>query len=292
MSLAIPNSVEELQDKLKSVGYIAETGLATSIYLSLKLGKPLLLEGEVGVGKTQLAKAISQLYKLELIRLQCYEGIDANQAISEWNFPKQLMKIRAFASDGSQEENFESLYTKDYLQKRPLLQAVEAGARSVLLIDELDRADDEFEAFLLEFLSDFQVTIPELGTIEAKSRPIVIITSNRTRDLHDALKRRCLYNWIGFPKFDQELIIVHTVYPEVDKLLAEKVVSAVNNLRKMDLNKSPGVAETIDWAQSLTELEVTELNPETAVLTLGSVIKDRDDMELVKQNIEIGRAHV
>ena len=286
MSLAIPNSVEELQDKLKSVGYIAETGLATSIYLSLKLGKPLLLEGEVGVGKTQLAKAISQLYKLELIRLQCYEGIDANQAISEWNFPKQLMKIRAFASDGSQEENFESLYTKDYLQKRPLLQAVEAGARSVLLIDELDRADDEFEAFLLEFLSDFQVTIPEMGTIEAKSRPIVIITSNRTRDLHDALKRRCLYNWIGFPKFDQELIIVQTVYPEVEKLLAEKVVSAVNNLRKMDLNKSPGVAETIDWAQSLTELDVKELNPETAGLTLGSVIKDRDDMELVKQNIE------
>lgn len=286
MSLAIPNSVEELQDKLKSVGYIAETGLATSIYLSLKLGKPLLLEGEVGVGKTQLAKAISQLYKLELIRLQCYEGIDANQAISEWNFPKQLMKIRAFTSDGSQEENFESLYTKDYLQKRPLLHAVEAGARSVLLIDELDRADDEFEAFLLEFLSDFQVTIPELGTIEAKSRPIVIITSNRTRDLHDALKRRCLYNWIGFPKFDQELIIVHTVYPKVDKLLAEKVVSAVNNLRKLDLNKSPGVAETIDWAQSLTELEVKELNPETAILTLGSVIKDRDDMELVKQNIE------
>ena len=272
--------------KLKSVGYIAETGLATSIYLSLKLGKPLLLEGEVGVGKTQLAKALAQLFKLDLIRLQCYEGIDANQAISEWNFPKQLMKIRAFASDGNQEENFESLYTKDYLQKRPLLQAVEAGAKSVLLIDELDRADDEFEAFLLEFLSDFQVTIPELGTIEAKSRPIVIITSNRTRDLHDALKRRCLYNWIGFPKFDQELIIVHTVYPEVDKLLAEKVVSAVNNLRKMDLNKSPGVAETIDWAQSLTELEVTELNPETAGLTLGSVIKDRDDMELVKQNIE------
>ena len=286
MSLTIPNSVEELQDKLKSVGYIAETGLATSIYLSLKLGKPLLLEGEVGVGKTQLAKALAQLFKLDLIRLQCYEGIDANQAISEWNFPKQLMKIRAFASDGNQEENFESLYTKDYLQKRPLLQAVEAGAKSVLLIDELDRADDEFEAFLLEFLSDFQVTIPEMGTIEAKSRPIVIITSNRTRDLHDALKRRCLYNWIGFPKFDQELIIVHTVYPEVDKLLAEKVVSAVNNLRKMDLNKSPGVAETIDWAQSLTELEVTELNPETAELTLGSVIKDRDDMELVKQNIE------
>mgnify|MGYP003336105513 FL=1 len=286
MSLAIPNSVEELQDKLKSVGYIAETGLATSIYLSLKLGKPLLLEGEVGVGKTQLAKALAQLFKLDLIRLQCYEGIDANQAISEWNFPKQLMKIRAFASDGNQEENFESLYTKDYLQKRPLLQAVEAGARSVLLIDELDRADDEFEAFLLEFLSDFQVTIPELGTIEAKSRPIVIITSNRTRDLHDALKRRCLYNWIGFPKFDQELIIVQTVYPEVEKLLAEKVVSAVNNLRKMDLNKSPGVAETIDWAQSLTELEVTELNPETAELTLGSVIKDRDDMELVKLNIE------
>ena len=286
MSLTIPNSVEELQDKLKSVGYIAETGLATSIYLSLKLGKPLLLEGEVGVGKTQLAKALAQLFKLDLIRLQCYEGIDANQAISEWNFPKQLMKIRAFASDGNQEENFESLYTKDYLQKRPLLQAVEAGAKSVLLIDELDRADDEFEAFLLEFLSDFQVTIPEMGTIEAKSRPIVIITSNRTRDLHDALKRRCLYNWIGFPKFDQELIIVHTVYPEVDKLLAEKVVSAVNNLRKMDLNKSPGVAETIDWAQSLTELEVNELNPETAVLTLGSVIKDRDDMELVKQNIE------
>ena len=286
MSLAIPNSVEELQDKLKSVGYIAETGLATSIYLSLKLGKPLLLEGEVGVGKTQLAKALAQLFKLDLIRLQCYEGIDANQAISEWNFPKQLMKIRAFASDGNQEENFESLYTKDYLQKRPLLQAVEAGAKSVLLIDELDRADDEFEAFLLEFLSDFQVTIPELGTIEAKSRPIVIITSNRTRDLHDALKRRCLYNWIGFPKFDQELIIVQTVYPEVEKLLAEKVVSAVNNLRKMDLNKSPGVAETIDWAQSLTELDVKELNPETAGLTLGSVIKDRDDMELVKQNIE------
>ena len=247
---------------------------------------PLLLEGEVGVGKTQLAKALAQLFKLDLIRLQCYEGIDANQAISEWNFPKQLMKIRAFASDGNQEENFESLYTKDYLQKRPLLQAVEAGAKSVLLIDELDRADDEFEAFLLEFLSDFQVTIPELGTIEAKSRPIVIITSNRTRDLHDALKRRCLYNWIGFPKFDQELIIVQTVYPEVEKLLAEKVVNAVNNLRKMDLNKSPGVAETIDWAQSLTELEVTELNPETAGLTLGSVIKDRDDMELVKQNIE------
>ena len=280
-------TVEKLTDDLRDLGYIADRGLATSIFISLKLGKPLLLEGEVGVGKTELAKTLATLFNRELIRLQCYEGIDTNHALYEWDYARQMLHIRSLSQAELGQGTDEQLFSDKFLLERPLLKAVRAGDQSVLLIDEVDRADDEFEAFLLELLSDFQVTIPEIGTIAAKTRPIVILTSNRTRELHDALKRRCLYTWIGFPPADREIDIVRSRVPGISERLSEQVVEAVNTLRGMDLEKVPGVAETIDWVESLDAIGATDLNAATASETLGAVIKDRDDLEYTSKNLNV-----
>jgi MoxR-like ATPase len=278
-------TVEALIADLRANGYIADRGLATSLLISMKLGRPILLEGEVGVGKTELAKTITRMYKRELIRLQCYEGIDTNQALYEWDYARQMLQIRAMSGDQLQDSAVDNLFGPKFLIERPLLRAIRAGNQCVLLIDEIDRADDEFEAFLLELLSDFQITIPEIGTVKAESRPIVILTSNRTRELHDALKRRCLYNWIGFPDVAQEIDIVQSRLPGISATLTSKVVTAVHTLRAMDLEKSPGVAETIDWVESLDAIGAVDLTEETALETLGAVIKGRDDLEFVNSNI-------
>ena len=280
-------TVEKLTDDLRDLGYIADRGLATSIFISLKLGKPLLLEGEVGVGKTELAKTLATLFDRELIRLQCYEGIDTNHALYEWDYARQMLHIRSLSQAELGQGSDEQLFSDKFLLERPLLKAVRAGNQSVLLIDEVDRADDEFEAFLLELLSDFQVTIPEIGTVTAATRPIVILTSNRTRELHDALKRRCLYTWIGFPPADREIDIVRSRVPGISERLSSQVVEAVNTLRGMDLEKVPGVAETIDWVESLDAIGATDLNANTASETLGAVIKDRDDLEYTSKNLNV-----
>src|SRR6187397_3350335 len=266
----IPGSVEELTSALGEHAYLADRGLATAIYLSLSLGKPLLLEGEAGVGKTEVAKVLATLLDRELIRLQCYEGIDASQALYEWNYSKQLIAVRAM-QDVTDEARVEDLFGPEYLVERPLLAAIRAGSKAVLLVDELDRADDEFEAFLLEVLSEFAVTIPEVGRIVADSPPAVIITSNRTRELHDALKRRCLYHWIDHPALEREVDIVRTRAPHVTEALARDVAEAVARLREMDLAKLPGVAETIDWANALAFLGADRLTEPLAADTLGSV---------------------
>jgi MoxR-like ATPase len=281
-------TVPSLTDDLLAQGYIADRGLATSVLLALKLGKPLLLEGEVGVGKTELAKTLATMLGRDLIRLQCYEGIDVHHALYEWDYARQMLHIRALgqAPAGQAAEAEDDLFSDRFLLERPLLQAVRSGDQCVLLIDEVDRADDEFEAFLLELLGDFQVTIPEMGTVKAAARPIVILTSNRTRELHDALKRRCLYTWIGFPPADREVAIVRTRLPEVGPALAAQVVTAVNRLREMDLEKPPGVAETIDWTESLDALGVDTLTDQAALDTLGSVVKDRDDLEYASKSIQ------
>ncbi len=276
-------TVPQLTEALAEHKYIADRGLSTALLLALKLGKPLLLEGEVGVGKTELAKTVSTLLGRELIRLQCYEGIDMHQALYEWDYARQMLFVRSL---GSEEASDDQLFGPRFLLERPLLQAVRAGDQCVLLIDEVDRADDEFEAFLLELLGDYQVTIPEVGTIKAESRPIVILTSNRTRELHDALKRRCLYTWIGFPESEREVEIVRSRLPEVGPALANQVVGAVNRLRAMDLEKLPGVAETIDWTESVTALGSDSLTAEIALDTLGAVVKDRDDLEFASRNIQ------
>ncbi|MGY9080592.1 MAG: AAA family ATPase [Candidatus Nanopelagicales bacterium] len=276
-------TVPQLTEALAEHKYIADRGLSTALLLALKLGKPLLLEGEVGVGKTELAKTVSTLFGRELIRLQCYEGIDMHQALYEWDYARQMLFVRSLGSD---EASDDQLFGPRFLLERPLLQAVRAGDQCVLLIDEVDRADDEFEAFLLELLGDYQVTIPEVGTIKAESRPIVILTSNRTRELHDALKRRCLYTWIGFPESEREVEIVRSRLPEVGPALANQVVGAVNRLRAMDLEKLPGVAETIDWTESVTALGSDSLTAEIALDTLGAVVKDRDDLEFASRNIQ------
>ena len=278
-------TVDELTAELRSIGYVANRGLATSLLISMKLGRPILLEGEVGVGKTELAKCISQLLGRTLIRLQCYEGIDTYQALYEWDYARQMLQIRAMSGNELSEKSVDDLFGSKFLIERPLLQAIKAGDQCVLLIDEVDRADDEFEAFLLELLSDFQITIPEIGTIAATSRPLVILTSNRTRELHDALKRRCLYNWIGFPEQAQEIEIVKSRVPGVSEQLASKVVGTVNKLREMDLEKSPGVAETIDWVRSLGAIGANSLTEANAAETLGAVIKGRDDLEYVSGNL-------
>ncbi len=281
-----PASVLQLQDDLRGVGYLADRGLGTAALIALRLGRPLLLEGEVGVGKTELAKCLAALTGRELIRLQCYEGIDTHQALYEWDYARQMLHVRALSESAlSDAETVGGLYAEEFLLERPLLRAVRSGGNAVLLIDEVDRADDEFEAFLLELLSDFQVTIPEVGTVVADERPIVILTSNRTRELHDALKRRCLYHWIGYPTVPEEIDIVGVRAPEVSDTLAKKVVDAVHRLRDMDLAKPPGVAETLDWVESLGAIGADDLDAETAVDTLGSVIKDRDDLDFVSGDI-------
>ena len=282
-----PSSVPDLQNQLRDVGYLADRGLTTATLISLRLGRPLLLEGEVGVGKTELAKCLAQLTGRELIRLQCHEGIDTHQALYEWDYARQMLHVRALSErELTDSATVGGLYAEEFLLERPLLQAVRAGGRSVLLIDEIDRADDEFEAFLLELLSDFQITIPEIGTMTAEDRPIVVLTSNRTRELHDALKRRCLYHWIGYPTVSEEVDIVRVRAPDVTEALTRKVVDAVHRLRDLDLAKPPGVAETIDWVEALGAIGADNLDGETAIDTLGSVIKDRDDLEFVSSGIE------
>ncbi|MGH2820277.1 MAG: AAA family ATPase [Actinomycetota bacterium] len=276
-------SVEELGAGLERHAYLADRGLATAIYLSLSLDKPLLLEGEAGVGKTEVAKVLAGLLDRELIRLQCYEGIDSSQALYEWDYSRQLVAVRA--AQTSEERWADDLFGPDFLIERPLLAAIKAGDRCVLLIDELDRADDEFEAFLLEVLSEFAVTIPEIGRVVADRPPAVVITSNRTRELHDALKRRCLYHWIDHPRLEREVDIVRVRAPEVPEGLARAVAVAVERLRDMDVTKRPGVAETIDWANALHFLGADHLNGEVAEATLGAVIKDHEDQRLIRARL-------
>jgi MoxR-like ATPase len=272
--------VDDLQAALARHAYLADRGLTTAIYLGLSLGKPLLLEGEAGVGKTEVAKVLAELLGRRLIRLQCYEGIDASQALYEWNYARQLIAVRAMDATDA-EAHVEDLFGPDFLVERPLLAAIRAGDEAVLLVDELDRADDEFEAFLLEILSEFAVTIPEIGRVGALTPPAVIVTSNRTRELHDALKRRCLYHWIDHPDLDREVEIVRARAPHVGAALARDVARAVARLRELDLAKRPGVAETIDWANALAFLGAEQLDTRLARDTLGSVVKDHEDQELV-----------
>jgi MoxR-like ATPase len=281
-----PATVGDLTENLREGGYLADRGLATALLVSLSLHRPLLLEGEVGVGKTEVAKVLAAIYGRKLIRLQCYEGIDTNQALYEWDYARQMLQIRAMsAHQAADEQSVDKLFGPKFLLERPLLEAVRAGSNAVLLIDEIDRADDEFEAFLLEVLSDFQLSIPEIGTIRAESPPAVILTSNRTRELHDALRRRCLYHWIGYPAAEREVEIVLVREPDAAEQLTRKVVSAVHRLRELDLAKPPGVAETIDWVRTLSFLGECDLTPAAAADSLGAVIKDRDDLDLVRENL-------
>ena len=277
------STIDAVQQMLATQGYVCDRSLGTVMFLSLKLNRPLFLEGEVGVGKTEIAKALAAALGRRLIRLQCYEGLDAASAVYEWNFPAQMVAIRTAEASGTAKRNAlqTELFSNDFLIERPLLQAMrpdENGA-PVLLIDELDRTDEPFEAFLLEALSDFQVTIPELGTIQASEPPIVIVTSNRTREVHDALKRRCLYHWVDYPAFDREMEILGARAPEAAETLSREVVAFVQRLRTEDLFKKPGVAETIDWAKCLLALDVIALSPEVIADTLGAILKYQDDIQ-------------
>jgi MoxR-like ATPase len=278
-------SIDELESGLARVSYLPDRGLATALYLSLTLEKPLLLEGEAGVGKTEAAKSVAAALEVPLIRLQCYEGLDVAHAVYEWNYTRQLLHIRA-AQEGTVDEA--ELFGREFLIRRPLLEAVESDVPVLLLIDEVDRADEEFEAFLLEVLSDFQITVPELGTIAAKQRPFVVLTSNRTRELHDALKRRCLYHWINHPSVDREVEIVRVRVPGVPERLAEQAARFAAELRALDLQKPPGLAETIDWVQALTALGRQELDVEHVEATLGSVLKYHEDMLSIRDEALAG----
>ncbi|MEU8120170.1 MoxR family ATPase [Spirillospora sp. NPDC049024] len=275
-------SPAELAGLLDRHGYLSDEGLATACFLALRMGRPLFLEGEAGVGKTELAKTLARGLDAPLIRLQCYEGLDASQALYDWDFPRQLLHLRAAEAAGvSDVARLEGeLYDRRFLLARPLLQALETSP-SVLLVDELDRADDEFEAFLLEVLSDFTITVPELGTIRAERPPVVVVTSNRTREVHDALKRRCLYHWLEHPDFDREVAIIRRRLPDASERLAGQVARAAQRMRETDLLKPPGVAETLDWTEALVALGVRELDPGTAAVTLGAVLKYREDQQRV-----------
>jgi MoxR-like ATPase len=275
-------SIDQLQEALRGRNYVADRGLATAVYLALKLQRPLFLEGEPGVGKTEVAKVIADLLGTELIRLQCYEGLDVNQAVYEWNYTRQMLHIRLLEARGERASEAE-LFGKEYLLERPLLQAIQRSKtqRPVLLIDEIDRSDEEFEAFLLEILSDFQITIPEIGTIKAVQPPVVVLTSNRTREVHDALKRRCLYYWIDYPSFEKEYDIVRAKLPHAAAHLAEQVTYFIQELRQQDLYKIPGVAETLDWTAALVALDARALSVEIVENTIGVILKYQDDIEKI-----------
>jgi len=287
MSVPLPESIEATQEMLSKGRYVADRSLATALYLALKLGRPLFLEGEAGVGKTEIAKVLSEMLGRRLIRLQCYEGLDVSSAVYEWNYSRQMIDIRISeaAGDRDRKQMEKDIFSEEFLIKRPLLQALEAdlsGMAPVLLIDELDRTDEPFEAFLLEVLSDFQVTIPEIGTIKAEKPPLVIVTSNRTREIHDAIKRRCFYYWVDYPDSTRELEILAVKVPNADKELSRQIVAFVQRLRNMDLFKLPGVAETIDWTNALVQLDKIDLDPETVNDTLGTLLKYQDDIEKIK----------
>jgi MoxR-like ATPase len=285
--MSLPNSIAEVSELLASQKYLADQGLATALFLALQMRRPLLLEGSPGVGKTEVAKALAGALGKRLIRLQCYEGIDVSQALYEWDFARQMVAIRAaeINTDGSAAVA-DQLFSRRFLLERPLLAALQAGSSAVLLIDEIDRADDEFEAFLLEFLAEFQITIPELGTIFAETPPVVILTSNRTREMHDALKRRCFYHWIDYPSQSREKEIILLRAPEVAVLLAEKVVAAVARMRELSLLKKPGIAESIDWASGLQRLQIDHLGDSAVQQTLGLVLKERDDVvQIVEEKV-------
>ena len=277
------DSLEEITETLRGEEYVSDDAVSMSLFLALKMRRPLFLEGAPGVGKTEIARVLSRAFETELIRLQCYEGLDIHHALYEWNYPRQLLQLQA-----GQKEELGAIYSDDYLLKRPLLQAIDPKRESaaVLLIDEIDRADEEFESFLLELLSDFQVTIPELGSIKATHRPIVILTSNRTREIHDALKRRCIYCWIDYPSFDKELAIVSMKVPSLSEQVRTQVVKFVQKLREEDLLKPPGVAETLDWAEALVHLGIAELDTETVRRTLGVVLKNQEDISVVERLLD------
>ena len=280
------DSVDEVERALAAESYLPDRGLATAIFLALSMGRPLLLEGEAGVGKTEVGKTLARILDAELIRLQCYEGIDAAQALYEWDYSRQLLYARALqAGELEPQARVSELYGPDFLLERPLLRAIRGGAGAVLLIDELDRADDEFEAFLLEVLSEYAVTVPELGTIAASEPPAVVVTSNRTRELHDALKRRCLYHWIDFPELEREVEIVRLRAPGVSEPLARSVAETVGRLRELDLVKLPGVAEAIDWAQALSLLGASSAEGAPARETIGWAVKNRDDLRRVEAEL-------
>lgn len=276
------NSIDELLVSLRERLYVAERGLATSIYLAYKLGRPLFLEGEAGVGKTEVAKMMAEIFGTDLIRLQCYEGLDVHHAVYEWNYTRQMMSIRLMEARGAHISEAE-LFSHEFLLQRPLLQAIEKSQESqvVLLVDEIDRSDEEFEAFLLEILSDFQITIPEIGTIKTERPPFVVITSNRTREVHDALKRRCLYFWIDYPSFEKEYEIVLAKVPEAPEKLARQITTFIQELREVDLYKIPGVAETLDWTSVMVTLDQTALDLDIVEETLGVILKYQDDIEKV-----------
>lgn len=290
----MPETVQNVADLLASQNYVADVGLSTSLFLALKMEKAIFLEGEPGVGKTEVAKVLSKAFDTELIRLQCYEGLDISQAVYEWNYPRQLLEIQARrgAADGGDEAvaDIDDIFSERFLLKRPLLQAIASShdKAPVLLIDELDRADEEFESFLLELLSDFQITVPEIGTLRAEHRPIVVITSNRTREIHDALKRRCVYCWIDYPSAAKEQEIVQLKAPGISETLARQVVAFVQALRREELYKLPGVAETLDWAQALMHLHAERLDTDIVSATLGIILKYQDDVDKL-QRLEVER---
>jgi MoxR-like ATPase len=286
MSLVLPNNIDDTLALLSRENYVADRSLATTLFLALKMGRPLFLEGEAGVGKTEIAKVLSAGLGCRLVRLQCYEGLDIASAVYEWNYSRQMIEIRLTEATGDvdKQDLSSNVFSSDFLIERPLLQALRGNENgpSVLLIDELDRTDEPFEAYLLEILSDFQITIPEIGTIKAEQPPIVIITSNRTREIHDALKRRCLYHWVDYPNAERELQIVNAKLPGIDTKLSQQLVAFVQRLRGQDLFKSPGVAETLDWADALTQLDKVVLDSDAIDNTLGALLKYQDDIARIR----------